>query len=97
MRIFLLSLLVTFSISRIAQADVHAERGDLARLLNELEQLELIIATAQVHADPDARHRFQYEWLRQDLERVRLGIREHINGPRLPPQTFIPLRGDYRP
>lgn len=97
MHTFLLSLLIVFSISGIAQADVHAERGELARLLNELERLELIITTAQSHSDPDARHRFQYEWLRQDLERVRLGIREHIDGPRVPPRTFKPLRGDYRP
>ena len=40
--------------------------------------------------------RFRYDWLRQDLQRLRLGIQEHINAPRAQPRSFPPLRGDYR-
>jgi RAQPRD family integrative conjugative element protein len=40
--------------------------------------------------------RFHYEWLRQDLDRVRLGIAEHLAAPRNQPREIEPLRGDYR-
>ena len=79
-----------------AFADVDAEREALARLIHELETLEPLIRTAQSQADPDARIRFRYDWLRQDLARVRLGVQEHIDAPRAEPRNFPPLRGDYR-
>ncbi len=52
--------------------------------------------TAESQASPDTRIRFRYDWLRQDLERIRAGIQEHIDAPRTEPRTFPPLRGDYR-
>jgi RAQPRD family integrative conjugative element protein len=77
-------------------ADSDAEREALARLIHELEALDPLIETAESQANPDARIRFRYDWLRQDLERIRVGIREHIDAPRAEPRTFPPLRGDYR-
>jgi len=79
-----------------ARADVDAERETLARLTHEIEALEPLIRSAESQANPDARVRFRYDWLRQDLARVRLGIQEHIDAPRAEPRTFPPLRGDYR-
>jgi RAQPRD family integrative conjugative element protein len=79
-----------------AAADTDAEREVLARISHELEATEPLIAEAESHANPSARIRFQYDWLRQDLERIRLGIQEHIDAPRAEPRTFPPLRGDYR-
>ncbi|MDZ7752987.1 MAG: RAQPRD family integrative conjugative element protein [Gammaproteobacteria bacterium] len=79
-----------------ALADPDAEREALARLIHEFEALKPLIATADSQSSPDARIRFRYDWLRQDLERIRTGIREHINVPRNEPRTFPPLRGDYR-
>ena len=79
-----------------AFADADAERAALARIAHELETLEPLIRTAESQANPDARVRFRYDWLRQDLARVRLGIQEHIDAPRAEPRTFPPLRGDYR-
>ena len=79
-----------------AMADADAEREALARLTHELEALEPLLRTAESQANPDARIRFRYDWLRQDLIRVRLGIQEHIDAPRAEPRTFPPLRGDYR-
>ncbi len=75
---------------------VDAEREALARLIHEIEALEPLIATAESQASPDTRIRFRYDWLRQDLERIRAGIQEHIDAPRTEPRTFPPLRGDYR-
>ncbi|MEQ8234498.1 MAG: RAQPRD family integrative conjugative element protein [Gammaproteobacteria bacterium] len=86
--------LVTGSLQ--ARADADAEREALARLAHEVEALEPVIKTAEAQASPDARIRFRYDWLRQDLERVRAGIQEHIDAPRAEPRTFPPLRGDYR-
>ncbi len=79
-----------------ALADADAEREALARIDHELETIESLIRTAQSQANPDTRVRFRYDWLRQDLARVRLGLQEHIDAPRAEPRTFAPLRGDYR-
>lgn len=79
-----------------ALADPDAEREALARLHHEIEVLEPLIRTAQSQANSDARIRFRYDWLRQDLARLRLGVQEHIDAPRAEPRTFPPLRGDYR-
>ena len=79
-----------------AIADADAEREALARIAHELDALEPLIREAESQANPDARIRFRYDWLRQDLSRTRQGIQEHIDVPRAEPRTFPPLRGDYR-
>ena len=79
-----------------ASAHADAEREALARLTHEIEALAPLIATAESLANPDTRIRFRYDWLRQDLERIRNGVQEHIDAPRNEPRTFPPLRGDYR-
>lgn len=77
-------------------ADADAEREALAQITNELNALEVLIRKAESQAEPDARIRFRYDWLRQDLSRIQQGIRDHINVPRPEPRTFPSLRGDYR-
>jgi len=77
-------------------ADADGERDALARLSHELEALEPLMQQAEAQSDPDARIRFRYDWLRQDLSRVLQGIQDHIDTPRTEPRTFPPLRGDYR-
>lgn len=80
----------------LAMADADAERELLARISHELVTLDPLLKAAESQANPDHRVRFRYDWLRQDLARLRLGIEEHINAPRAEPRTFPPLRGDYR-
>ena len=77
-------------------ADADSEREALARLAHELNALEPLIREAEAQTNHDARIRFQYDWLRQDLARIRMGIQEHINAPRAEPRSVEPLRGDYR-
>lgn len=89
----LLGLAMPFS---QAIADADGEREALARLAHEIEALAPLVAQAEAQANPDARIRFRYDWLRRDLERVRAGIREHIDAPRAEPRKVEPLRGDYR-
>lgn len=79
-----------------AYADRDTEREALARLVYELEVLQTLIDRAEQAADEDARVHFRYDWLRQDLERVRGGIQEHIDAPRNEARIVKPLRGDYR-
>jgi RAQPRD family integrative conjugative element protein len=77
-------------------ADADGEQAALAQIQHELQAIEPLIAEAVAQANPDARIRFQYDWLRQDLNRIRRGIQAHIDAPRSEPRTFPPLRGDYR-
>ena len=77
-------------------ADASGEQAALARIHHELQAIEPLIAEAASQANPDARIQFQYDWLRQDLDRIRQGIQAHIDAPRSEPRTFPPLRGDYR-
>ncbi|HGX93546.1 MAG TPA: conjugal transfer protein [Candidatus Tenderia sp.] len=91
-----LGLLGTVLPVQLALADADGERAALARIIHELQAIDPLIMEAASQANPDARVRFQYDWLRQDLDRIRLGIQEHVDTPRSEPRTFPPLRGDYR-
>jgi RAQPRD family integrative conjugative element protein len=77
-------------------ADPDAERDALARLIHEIEALDPLILRAEANATPDARIRFRYDWLRQDLSRIRSGVQDHLDAPRNEPRHVRPLRGDYR-
>ena len=95
-QVLVLGLIGTALPVQFAIADAGGERAALARIIHELKAIDPLITEAASQANPDARVRFQYKWLRQDLERIRLGIQEHIDAPRSEPRTFPPLRGDYR-
>ena len=95
-KVLVLGLLATALPFQFAIADADGERESLARITHELEAIQPLITDAASQANPDARIRFQYDWLSQDLDRIRLGIQEHIDTPRSEPRTFPPLRGDYR-
>jgi len=95
-QLLLSGLLATAVPVPFAAADADGERVALARIDHELQAIEPLITEASSQANPDARIRFQYDWLRHDLDRIRRGIDEHMNAPRSEPRTFPPLRGDYR-
>ena len=95
-RLLLFGLIGTALPIQFAVADADGERAALARIIHELQVIEPLIKEAAAQANLDARIRFQYDWLRKDLNRIRLGIQEHIDTPRTEPRTFLPLRGDYR-
>lgn len=94
--VLIAGLLSTALPTQFAVADTDGERAALARIAHELEALEPLIREAESQANPDARIRLRYDWLRQDLSRIQQGIQEHIDVPRAEPRTFPPLRGDYR-
>lgn len=79
----------------VSLADGEAERTELARLIHEIERLELVIEQAEQAAESAERVHFQYAWLRTDLARVKAGIREYLESVPITPRTVIPLAGDY--
>ena len=95
-QLLFLGLLATSLPVQFAIDDAGGERAALARINHELQAIEPLITEAASQANPDARIQFQYDWLRQDLDRIRLGIQTHIDAPRAEPRSFPPLRGDYR-
>jgi RAQPRD family integrative conjugative element protein len=94
--ILLAGILAAIIPLHLARADADGEREALARILHELQALEPLLRMGEVQANPDARVRFRYDWLHQDLMRMRLGIQAHIDAPRAEPRQFPPLRGEYR-
>ena len=86
---------VLFSTTQ-ALADSDGERSALARLVGEIDQLAPLVKEAEAKADSTGRVRFAYAWLREDLEKVKAGIRSHLDRPRTEPQAVEPLRGEYR-
>ncbi len=95
-QVLILGLIGTALPIQFAFADADGERAALARIIHELQAIQPLITEAASQANPDARIRFQYDWLGQDLHRIHLGIQEHIDTPRSEPRAFPPLRGDYR-
>ena len=95
-QLLILGLLGTALPIQFATADADGERAALVRITHELQAVEPLITEAASQANPDARIRFQYDWLRQDLIRIQQGIQAHIDAPRSEPRSFPPLRGDYR-
>lgn len=91
-----LLIAVSFIALQSVLADSDGERDALRRLVHELESLEPLIVEASRAADPDARIRFQYNWLRDDLETVRRGVEAHIDAATEQSYSVAPLRGDYR-
>ena len=94
--ILLAGILAAIIPLHLARADAEGEREALARVIHELQAIEPLLRRGEAQANPDARVRFRYDWLRQDMQRMRLGIQEHINAPRAEPRSFPPLRGEYR-
>ena len=67
-QLLVLGLLTASLPVQFAVADADGERESLARITHELEAIQPLITEAAAQANPDARIRFQYDWLRQDLK-----------------------------
>lgn len=92
----IISLIIAIAVTPVLYADADAERATLAQIIHELQTIEPLITDAASQANLDTRIRFQYDWLRQDIDRISRGIQSHIDAPRSEPRAFPPLRGDYR-
>ena len=94
LKLFIFSAFCLTPLLSMAQEDT--ERHYLALLENEITALEAILHKAELNRDKDARIKFQYEWLRADLGKMKTGIQTHINAPRVNPRKVTPLQGGYR-
>ena len=72
-----------------------SELAILARLEHEMELLKETVREAQASARP-GKLQFDYEQLRLDIDRIRLGIRSHRIGELTEPRAIEALSGDYR-
>lgn len=92
-----LALLVSASLTGVAAraGDAESERENLARVANEIERVQTMVAAAAQDAPTGQRVNFRYDWLQRDLEMVREAIQRHTDAPRQP-RPAPPLRGDYR-
>ena len=79
----------------VAHADADVEREALARIAQELQRVQALVAESAKKSDTAARIRFRYDWLEKDLELVQRGIADHVDAPRQP-RPVPPLVGDYR-
>ena len=95
MRLRIICLFILVGVGA-AHADPTSEREHLARLAHEIDALKSLAGAAEAQAGYPQRIRFQYAWLKQDLDRVRQGILEHLNAPQGEPRRIAPLAGDYR-
>lgn len=74
-----------------------AEPAHLATLLRQLDQIERQAeASARLPRDDTSRYHFDYTRFRDDVQRMRQGIRDHLSPQRAQPRDPLPLSGDYR-
>jgi RAQPRD family integrative conjugative element protein len=78
-------------------ADTDAERTQLAALVRQLDLLDRL-AEHRASQPPQAgtRYHFDYARLRQDIERIRSGIRDYLAPQRAQPRDPTTLIGDFR-
>ena len=77
------------------QADRESERAMLERLVDEIEQLEPFIQSAEREHNEAVRIRFRYDWLRSDLKKVKTGIEAYLHETNHSPRTYRALQADY--
>ncbi|MDR0575965.1 MAG: raqprd family integrative conjugative element protein [Candidatus Accumulibacter sp.] len=79
-----------------AFADDGQEPERLAALVRQLDLIDRLAGqAARVTAGKDTRYRFDYPRLREDVDRVRAGLRDYLVPPRAQPRDPAPLSGDY--
>lgn len=74
------------------------EQVQLSLALQQLDTIERLATRAETArtAEPDARYRFDYPRLTQDLQRIRQGVQGYLSPSRAQPRDPAELVGDYR-
>ncbi len=85
-------------VDSIAQLQLRTNETELAALTRLENELLLLVHTVREaeRAGQHLRYQFSYDALRQDLTRIRLGIREYRAGELSQPREIEPLSGEYR-
>ena len=69
----------------------------LARINTTLNQINPLINLAKQQENTNARVKFQFDALRNDISRIQSGILKAINRVSIQQRTVTPLFGDYLP
>lgn len=92
---FWFSMILCLAAAMPSMADTASENAGLARIIPILDSLNPLIHAAEVQAEPKARVKFRYDWLRQDLAKIRAGLVQKIQLPQIEPRIVDPLKGDF--
>jgi RAQPRD family integrative conjugative element protein len=76
-------------------ADTDLENTDLARIVNVLNSLNPLIDEAERQQDKNARVIFQYDALRSDLNKIKVGIAQKLQTTSIEPREVVSIDGDY--
>jgi RAQPRD family integrative conjugative element protein len=78
-------------------ADTDSEHTRLAALVRQLDMLDRLAEQgASLPPRDRSRYHFDYARLREDIERVREGLRDYLTPQRAQPRDPVTLLGDYR-
>ncbi len=92
----LICLLLMAMLNTVTPAAAN-EPAHLAALLRQLDQIERQAKiSARLPRDNTSRYHFDYTRFRDDVQRMREGIRDHLSPQRAQPRDPLPLSGDYR-
>lgn len=81
----------------VIAADSSPEREHLAALSRQLDLLDRLAEySASLPRQDGSRYHFDYVRLREDIERVRAGIRDYLTPQRAQPRDPVALVGGYR-
>jgi len=87
--------LLSFLLTPIVQAEEAIENDALARVQKVLDSLTPLINQAEQQKDTQAREQFNYDALREDINKVKQGINEKLQNVPIQPRTVTPLQEDY--
>ena len=94
----LAALLFALAGSAVASdaSDSNAEREALAALTRQIDLANRMAdQAAAASSDEHARYHFDYARLRNDLQRVRVGVQDYLAPERAQPRDPAPLAGTY--
>jgi RAQPRD family integrative conjugative element protein len=93
-RFLILSLVAFHSVSFAAGG----QEQQLNLLIRQIDTLDTLAQQASRNETPesDARYRFDFVRLIQDIQRIRQGVQNYLSPSRAQPRDPIELVGDYR-
>ena len=78
-------------------SDTTQEPACLAGLIRQLDLIERLAEdSSRLPRDDTSRYHFDYVRFRDDVQRMRQGIRDHLSPQRAQPRDSLPLSADYR-
>lgn len=71
------------------------EDETLLRAIQSISDAQVILKEAKGYQQKNSRENFQYEWVANDLNKVKEGIYQKIRGSYNQPKVIEPVSGDY--